>query len=297
MAITTYSELQTAIQNWLRRGSDAVLTTARIQECIALCENRIAKRLTIRVMEQQIDLPLEAHVSGGTAGGSVNALTSTPSPAQSSYAYGDRIRVTAASNNTSAATINVSSLGVKNLRKGDGSVALEANDLIANHQYEFFYDGTQFRLVPFGGVPLPSRYLSLRRIILQLDPVRQLEYLTPGNFYARYVSSQLGRPTGFTVEAEHLVFGPRMDTSYVCKLIYYRRLAALSDATNPLLTNHEEIYLYGSLLEASIFLGNQAMQLQYATLFDEACDRIESADKKDRYAGPSPAVRSAVAVI
>ena len=296
MAITTYSELQTAIANELRRASDAILTSTVIQERIALCENRMAKRLSIRAMEQQIDLPIQGHASGGTAGGSANALTLTPSPAWTAYAYGNRIRGTIATTNTGATTLNVSGLGAKNVYKSDDD-SLEAANLIDGHEHEFFYDGSDFRLVPFGGLPLPSRYIRARRVVIHGDPTRKLEYLTPDNFYDRYLSAQTAKPKAFTVEGEFMVFGPRPDASYQLKMLYYRRLNALANQNNVLLADHEELYLYGSIFECAVFLGNQGLQLQYATLFDEACDRIESADKRDRHATPAPQVRSAVQVI
>jgi hypothetical protein len=299
MTISTYSELQTAVPNELRRNSDAILTATVINERISLCEARIANRLTIRAMEAQIDLPVQGATSAGTATGTADALVLTPTVAWTAYSVGNRIRFTAASNNTSAATVDVSGVGATAIRKGDGTLALEAIDLIAGNEYEFYYDGTVFRLVPFGGVPLPSRYLGLRRIIINGDPITQLQYMTPENFYARYLSAQTSKPKAYTTEAEHIVFGPRPDSAYQMKLVYYRRLAALSGAsdTNWLLTNHSGVYLYGSVMECASFLQNQALTLKYSTMFDEACDRVEAADKRDRHAGPSPQVRSAVHVI
>ncbi len=55
MAITTYSELQTAVANWLDRGGDAAFT-ARVPEFIALGESRLNRLLRLRVM--QADTPL-----------------------------------------------------------------------------------------------------------------------------------------------------------------------------------------------------------------------------------------------
>jgi hypothetical protein len=52
MAITTYSELQTAIGNWL----DHSLFTARVPEFIALFEAAANRRLRVRQMETSIDL-------------------------------------------------------------------------------------------------------------------------------------------------------------------------------------------------------------------------------------------------
>ena len=47
MAISTYSELQTAVANWLERDEQ----TARIPEFITLCEARFNRSLRIRAME------------------------------------------------------------------------------------------------------------------------------------------------------------------------------------------------------------------------------------------------------
>lgn len=47
MAITTYSELQTAVGNWLNRTD----LSSRIPEFIALAESRLNRRLRLRVME------------------------------------------------------------------------------------------------------------------------------------------------------------------------------------------------------------------------------------------------------
>ena len=47
MAITTYSELKTAVANWINRTD----LTSRIPEFIALAETRINRRLRIRAME------------------------------------------------------------------------------------------------------------------------------------------------------------------------------------------------------------------------------------------------------
>tara|TARA_R110000751_G_scaffold197261_1_gene302451 strand:+ start:2362 stop:2991 length:630 start_codon:yes stop_codon:yes gene_type:complete len=58
MAISTYSELQTAVANWLDRDDLA----ARIPEFIALCEARFNRSLRIRAMET-LDISVDT-VSG-----------------------------------------------------------------------------------------------------------------------------------------------------------------------------------------------------------------------------------------
>lgn len=81
----------------------------------------------------------------GTAGGTADALTLTPTPAISAYQAGQLFRFTAgASPNTGAATVAVSGLTAKAIQNG-GS-ALAAGDIAAGRQYEILYDGTQFQL-------------------------------------------------------------------------------------------------------------------------------------------------------
>lgn len=82
----------------------------------------------------------------GTAGGTANALTLTPSPSITAYATGQRFRFQAgASPSDDAATIAVSGLTAKAAEINDaalsGSVFIEAGKY-----YECFYDGTAFQL-------------------------------------------------------------------------------------------------------------------------------------------------------
>jgi hypothetical protein len=84
----------------------------------------------------------------GTAGGTADALTLTPTPAITAYTAGQTFRFTAgASPNTGAATVAVSGLAAKNIYSS-GS-ALAAGAIEAGKQYEIVYDGTQFQIRPY----------------------------------------------------------------------------------------------------------------------------------------------------
>ncbi|MCK5602312.1 hypothetical protein KAR91_10595 [Candidatus Pacearchaeota archaeon] len=63
------------------------------------------------------------------------------------YQTGMMVRFTVANPNTGASTINVSSLGVQNIKRGDGT-DVEADDLTG--QCILVYDGTNFVLLSFG---------------------------------------------------------------------------------------------------------------------------------------------------
>ena len=84
----------------------------------------------------------------GTAGGTANAITLTPSPAITAYAAGQRFQFVAASNNTGPVTVNINGVGLEDITKR-GSDALSSGDIVSGGLVEIFYDGTQFQLQGF----------------------------------------------------------------------------------------------------------------------------------------------------
>lgn len=85
------------------------------------------------------------------AAGTADVLTLTYTPAPAAYVSGmRRCFYKNGSDNTTAVTLNVNSLGAKAVVKRDGSTALSAADMKANALYEVVYDGTSFRLMATG---------------------------------------------------------------------------------------------------------------------------------------------------
>lgn len=85
----------------------------------------------------------------GFSGGTVSNLTLTPTPAITAYTTGQRFQFQSTGTNTGAATVNVSGLGVKNIKKeiGGAVVSTVANDIINATTIDIIYDGTQFILL------------------------------------------------------------------------------------------------------------------------------------------------------
>lgn len=86
--------------------------------------------------------------------GAADAYAIAPTPTVTAYAAGQKFRFIAANANTGASTLDVSSLGTKNILKfHDG--ALVATDIEAGQLVEVVYDGTQFQLTsPCGNRPV-----------------------------------------------------------------------------------------------------------------------------------------------
>jgi hypothetical protein len=84
---------------------------------------------------------------GGTAGGTANARAVSLTPALTAYFAGLTVRfINGAAANTGAATLDVDGLGAVPIRKGDGTVDLDAGDLAASALVTVVHDGTVFRL-------------------------------------------------------------------------------------------------------------------------------------------------------
>lgn len=81
-----------------------------------------------------------------TTGGSANTYTLTPNRTVTAYTDGDIYLFQANHTNTGASTLNVSSLGAKNVLTHDGA-ALPAGELTSGGRYLVSYDGTQFLLL------------------------------------------------------------------------------------------------------------------------------------------------------
>lgn len=83
-----------------------------------------------------------------TVGGTADAITLTPSIAITAYAARQRFSFIASGDNTGAATVNVSGVGAKDIKRPDGSnSALSASDIISGTIVDIEYDGTRFLLL------------------------------------------------------------------------------------------------------------------------------------------------------
>lgn len=82
----------------------------------------------------------------GTDGGAANAYTLTSTPALLAYSTRMIAVFSPTADNTGASTLNISGLGVKDLKSVSGA-ALLAGELVAGIVYAAFYNGTEFRLL------------------------------------------------------------------------------------------------------------------------------------------------------
>ena len=147
---------------------------------------------------------------------------------------------------------------------------------------------------------LPSDTLEIVRIVLDLTPVIVLEYLTPEEISERRVSmSATGKPYYFTViggSSNQLEVVPSPDSTYTSSIVYYTRIAALSDAatSNWLLAAHPDIYLFGTLVEAEPYLKNDERMPMWTSRLDKALTALRLQGERELHTGSSLRMRSRV---
>lgn len=122
----------------------------------------------------------------GTAGGTADALTLTPTPAITAYAAGQVFRFVAASDNTaSAVTVNVSGVGAANI-----DATLDAGQIESGRVYELFYDGSNFQITP--RVPEHSIYTRAQALAMDIPSHQDVLHVFHGGVLCAYVRDASG---------------------------------------------------------------------------------------------------------
>ena len=288
MAITTYTELQSAISNELEGRTDL---TSRITEFIALAEDDIALDTRIRTRAQETqglliwkaDVAVEASEVGGTA----NAITFTPATAATEYAYADSYTFVAEDTNTAAVTVNISSLGSRDVEKiyGGTKEALAANDIREGGSYRLYYDGSDFLVSPQAGALIPSNFLGIRANRLDSSSSKRMNFLSPHSFWQQAEQLSTGTPRMFTIEGDWALAGPKPDSTVQHQLDYWRRFTAFATGTdtNWLLTNARGLYLFRSLIHAANFIGEEDAAIKWAAMYDDIADNLKKANEFQQY--------------
>ena len=168
--------------------------------------------------------PIDPNVGGSpiwnatTIGGTANAITVTATrPAISSFSYtvGNIITIVPSATNTAATTINVNSLGVKNILKpsAGGIIALAGGELVIGVPSALYYDGTQF-------------------VVLNLNPLfgTRTDIASAGTTDLGTVGSHFVRVTGTTTITS---FGSSANTNYPVYFVKFNDVLTITyDGTN-----------------------------------------------------------------
>lgn len=139
-------------------------------------------------------------------------------------------------------------------------------------------------------VALPAGYLGMRKLQVIGSPNYSLSYITPTQMDAVYNDdSRQGQPVAYTIEGENIRLGPTPDAVYNISCLYYQQFPSIVSQTNASLSNWltlncPGIYLYGALLEASPYLGDDVRTSGWYATFNGLINSLQDADSSDRHA-------------
>lgn len=145
-------------------------------------------------------------------------------------------------------------------------------------------------------IQLPSDYGMLLDIVInangyfpQLKPLNDIEfnkynglqYQDSPRFYNLQNTSIAGVPTTL------MYFAPLSDSAYTYSLTYFQQVSHLSavNLTNWVLTNYPKVYLYGSLIEACIYIEDFEALDRYQLMFDKEIEDIWKNSAMKQFSG------------
>ena len=144
-------------------------------------------------------------------------------------------------------------------------------------------------------VTLPTDFLEVKSLYLNTDPIRPITHM-PDDMMNLLFTSGNQKPAYFNIAGDSFRFRPVPDSSYSATLTYYARPGALSSgaantATNWIINEHPDIYLYGSLVEAEGFLMNDARILTWRQQYDAAIAERKNSSNRSMWGSPGLQVR------
>tara|TARA_Y100001963_G_scaffold157296_1_gene253188 strand:- start:3002 stop:3643 length:642 start_codon:yes stop_codon:yes gene_type:complete len=134
-------------------------------------------------------------------------------------------------------------------------------------------------------VTQPTDLLELYNIQLNSDPIVRLEQVSLSAMDTlKSASSTTGKPLYFAITGTDLELYPAPDASYEIEVIYYATIDPLTtDAeTNFLITNHPDLYLFGSLVQAEPWLMNDERIGIWGALLGKGVEELRISDERSQ---------------
>lgn len=134
---------------------------------------------------------------------------------------------------------------------------------------------------------MPTDFILQRNIQLNTSSQERLKYLTPEQMDIYRPSQATGKPKNYTIIGTEFQFKPVPDTTYEVEIAYFARFPSLSgdSDSNWLLINQPGIYVYGALVQAAPYIGDDERTALWANLYNAEVKAINKQDKEARYSG------------
>lgn len=138
-----------------------------------------------------------------------------------------------------------------------------------------------------GLAAIPSDFVEIKYAYIDGSPVQYLQMREAAWIIENYPTrSAEGKPKFFAQDGAYFIFGPFADSTYTLKGTYFKRLDALSSATNTLFTNNPDLYLMAALAESAVFLGYEDKNVaRWEAKYQDIQARIQAENDKGRLSG------------
>lgn len=133
---------------------------------------------------------------------------------------------------------------------------------------------------------LPDSYLKMRRLTLINGSLNyEIEYRGTESMP---IQNEAGRPRYFTVTSQ-LEFDRVPDSAYTLEMSYFKQLTPLTtlNTTNNVITDYPDLYLWGCLLQMSLWEKDTEQIQIYQAKYDRAIDTANKQESKGRF-GTAP---------
>ena len=140
-------------------------------------------------------------------------------------------------------------------------------------------------------VKLPPDFMGMRNIDLLTDPMTPLTYKNLSEIDAHRSRDATGKPLYYSIVQDNIEFAPVPDGEYTIEIVYYQKIPTLSaTATNWLLTDHPDAYLYGSLMHSAPYLQADERIGVWAGKYQQVIQQIIEQDEKIKFSGSTPSI-------
>ena len=132
---------------------------------------------------------------------------------------------------------------------------------------------------------LPAGFVRIKRMHFTTTPQHNIEITSRDTLNDRYISST-GKPNFVTVADGQFEFNRISDSAYTVEIIFDKFLALSgSNATNQVFPEYSNIYLYGSLVQAAIYLRDRELRAEMHEEYLNAVKIAKAGDDSARYGG------------
>ena len=138
-------------------------------------------------------------------------------------------------------------------------------------------------------VQMPADWMETVRFSITSGNTYRLELVSRDDMleYRQKTADTSGRPRFYANIGDTIEVFPTPDADYTMQLQYYAKTPALSDsnASNWLLLDAPDVYLYGTLIQSAPYLQDDARTQTWAALYAAALQSLQKASDDTRFAG------------